>query len=118
MSDCLKSTEIGIEVFTLKGHSVAASVTLDVFFDESGEWGDIPENERDDYGCYSLYVRVEAYGVTGADSLGGVYSKNCGEFSEVIKEHDMVKNAIKELKSNLLHQAKRLRPFMIKGKGE
>lgn len=56
-------------------------------------------------------VKAKAFGLSGRDSLGGVYIKSRQDLDQTVAEHSMIANACQDLSERIIETANRLKPF-------
>jgi hypothetical protein len=59
-----------------------------------------------------IFVKAYALGQTGQDVLGGSVVKDYKEVDGIVKDHDMINNAIDELKTHIHSLISQLQPYM------
>lgn len=115
----------------VNGHAVDAVVTVQWDYDlfpeigDGFEFGDDEANKAylarfENEELYSVVISViaRAEGIEGIDTLGGchiVSRQFVNSIMECVIDHDMILNAINDLKLNILDAAQRLQRFNQKG---
>jgi hypothetical protein len=111
--------------FELNGHDVVAKVTvsfvIDQYFDPHGDITFDSKEDKDKFlkdletGKLSpivIFVTASALGETGGDSLSGCIIEKASEIDGLVEDHDMVVEAVRELKDSILCKIEALRHYM------
>jgi hypothetical protein len=110
--------------FELNGKPVKASVTVsyetdqdfdpikDMDFDGEDQKKFLRDLERGEVMPLVVYVSVSALGETGSDVLGGCLVNSVKDIDELVETHEMIEQAVIELKNNILHQIELLKPYI------